>query len=64
MTQVRRAALRVAEELVKAKQGAYYRHGWASYLHRSDVETLLLSCLNDTEKAVYLKAVSEATSGP
>lgn len=58
MTQVRRAALRVAEELVKAKQGAYYRHGWASYLHRSDVEILLLEALSPTERAVYRRAVS------
>ena len=55
----RSAALRVAEELVKARKGNYYLHGWSSYIRRTDIELLLLDALSSTERAVYRKAVSQ-----
>lgn len=55
---VKSAALRVAEELIKAREGNYYRQGWSSYIRRTDVELLLLAALSPTERAVYRRAVS------
>lgn len=58
----RNAALRIAEQFVKAKEGNYYRHGWAGYIRREDVEAVVLAQLSPTERAVYRSKVSETSS--
>lgn len=56
----RRAAVRIAEALVAAKRGGYYRHGWYGYIAREDVEALVLAALEPTEQAVYRRLLEEA----
>ncbi len=55
----RRAALRIAEELVKAKQGRYLTHGWYGYISRRDVEALVMAALTPTERAVLQGLLKE-----
>ena len=56
----REAALRVAEELVRAAKGRYYKNGWASYIKRDDVEVLLRNHLTVGEMTIYRRMIEEA----
>jgi hypothetical protein len=42
---VKRAALRLRQELKKAQAGGYYSNGWYSYMDREDIEALVLDVL-------------------
>lgn len=59
MSRARRAALRVSEALVKAKNGGYYLDGWYSYIDRRDVEALAKAALEPVEVGVYERLVRE-----
>lgn len=60
MSDVRTAALRVAEALVRAKRGNYYHNGWDINIDRRDVETLLKHALTSTEVALYEVELAKA----